>query len=78
MTVQYLASTFTTSSLNDFVLAADQQQPIRFSASDLGYDFSEEVLANFMTAPIPANLMDQPVAPVSPDEFETAYTWFIS
>ncbi len=62
----------------DFILLADDPKANQYSASDSGYEISEEELANAMTGDVSANSTDPSTPQVSPDEFEDLYTWFIS
>ncbi len=78
MTTQTQTKIFSTRSLFDFILLADVPQPKPYSAADLGYEISEDELAEAMKAPIPGDLLDPATAQISPDEFDTVYTWFIS
>ena len=78
MTTQTLTNIFSALRLFDFILLADEQQPDQFSAQQAGYEISEDDLADGMAALIHGSLIDQPAPQISPDEFEAAYSWFLS
>ena len=53
-------------------------QPYCATSLDYGFDFKEDELARELSAPLPANLADQPNYHIEADEFEMLYRWFTS
>jgi hypothetical protein len=78
MITQTINNIFTAFSLLDLALFADDQQPAQFSASDIGYEISDDELIEGLSEPIPVILTGQPSLEASPDEFEAVYHWFVS
>jgi hypothetical protein len=72
----YLKTTLTRniSSLAFFI----SEPAIVTTPKEMGYEIDEDELADEMLAELPAHFQDQPAPSISPDEFETAYNWFIS
>ena len=48
------------------------------SAQDFGYEIAEEELASGLASPLPDELEGPAIPEVDPDDFETAYQWFLS
>jgi hypothetical protein len=47
-------------------------------SQDLGYEISEDELARELCACAAGQHVDQTMPQIDPDEFETAYQWFLS
>jgi hypothetical protein len=47
-------------------------------SQDLGYEISEDELARELRACAAGQLVDQAILEIDPDEFVTAYQWFLS
>jgi hypothetical protein len=53
-------------------------QPEGATSLDYGFDFDEQELGDELTAPLPANVLEQPAPLIEADEFDSLYKWFIS
>jgi hypothetical protein len=63
-----------------FLLEPHPQSGHRLQArsQDLGYEISEDELAGELRAHPGSQIVDQPIPEIDPNEFETAYQWFLS
>ena len=52
--------------------------PIQACSRDYGFNFDEEEMGRELLSPLPANLVDQTIPKIDPEEFETLYLWFLS
>jgi hypothetical protein len=54
------------------------QEPIRYSASEIGYEIDEEELAREILALSVVELQDGSCPDTAPESFEREYLWFLS